>query len=92
MLDNASVELEGRPLGLAGHDLSAVLDPRRIVLTRSAQGGAAPGAVHAMVRSCAAEAGALHAEAARWKATFDESEGALLAAAREITEYREVAS
>lgn len=92
MLDNASVELGGRPLGLAGHDLSAVLDPRQIVLTRSAQGGAAPGAVHAMVRSCAAEAGALHAEAARWKATFDDAEAALLAAARDITEYREVAS
>lgn len=92
MLDNASVELDGRPLGLAGHDLSAVLDPRQIVLTRSAQGGAAPDAVGAMVRSCAAEAGALHAEAARWKATFDDAEAALLAAARDITEYREVAS
>jgi hypothetical protein len=45
-----------------------------------------------MVRSCAAEAGALHAEAAKWKATFDDAEAALLAAAREITEYREVAS
>jgi hypothetical protein len=45
-----------------------------------------------MVKSCAAEAGALHAEAARWRKTFDEAEAALLAAAREITEYREVAS
>jgi argininosuccinate lyase len=92
MLDNASVALQGRPLGLAGHDLAAVLDPRQIVMTRSAQGGAAPDAVHTMVKSCAAEAGALHAEAARWKVTFDEAEQALVAAAREITEYREVAS
>ncbi|MDP1804436.1 MAG: hypothetical protein Q8K72_04660, partial [Acidimicrobiales bacterium] len=92
MLDNASVELDGRPLGLAGHDLSAVLDPRQIVLTRSAQGGAAPDALRAMVKSCATEAGALHAEAARCKATFDDAEGELLAAARDITEYREVAS
>lgn len=92
MLDNASVALEGRPLGLAGHDLAAVLDPRRIVMTRSAQGGAAPDAVRAMVRSCAAEAAALHAETAGWKARFDQAEAALLATAREITEYKEVAS
>jgi len=91
MLDNASVALEGRPLGLAGHDLAAVLDPRRIVMTRSAQGGAAPDAVRAMVRSCAAEAGALHAEAARWKATFDRAEESLLATAREIVECKEIA-
>jgi argininosuccinate lyase len=92
MLDNASVALQGRPLGLAGHDLAAVLDPRRIVMTRSAQGGAAPEAVNAMVLSCGAEAAALHAEAARWEATFDEAEQALLAAAREIVELKEVAS
>ena len=42
MLDNASIAHQGRPLGLAGHDLSAVLDPRLIVSTRSARGGAAP--------------------------------------------------
>jgi argininosuccinate lyase len=93
MLDNASVELEGRPLGLAGHDLSPVLEPRLIVLTRSAQGGAAPDALQAMVESCRAEAGALHAEAAKWKNTFDEAEEALLAQARTITgNTKEVAS
>jgi hypothetical protein len=53
-------------------------------MTRSAQGGAAPEAVHAMVRSCAAESDALHAEAAKWKSTFDDAEAALLAAAREV--------
>jgi argininosuccinate lyase len=89
MLDNAAVELEGRPLGLAGHDLSPVLDPRLIVLTRSAQGGAAPDALHAMVESCRAEAGALHAQAATWKATFDQAEAALLASARAIADTKE---
>lgn len=84
MLDNASVELDGRPLGLAGHDLAEVLDPGRIVLTRSARGGAAPEAVRTMVRSCAGEAGDLHAEAAKWKSTFDEAEEALLAKAKEV--------
>jgi argininosuccinate lyase len=82
MLDNASVALQGRPLGLAGHDLSPVLDPRLIVLTRSAQGGAAPEAVRAMVDSCRVEAEALRAEAAKWKASFDAAEEALLSAAR----------
>jgi argininosuccinate lyase len=74
---------------LAGHDLSPVLDPRLIVLTRSAQGGAAPDALHAMVESCRAEAGALHAQAATWKATFDQAEAALLASARAIADTKE---
>jgi argininosuccinate lyase len=92
MLDNASIELEGRPLGLAGHDLSAVLDPRLIVLTRSAQGGAAPSALEAMVKTCCAEAGALHTAASGWTTTFAAAEESLLAAAREITDNQEVGS
>jgi argininosuccinate lyase len=84
MLDNASVQLQGRPLGLAGHDLSGVLDPREIVLTRSAQGGAAPDAVESMVKSCRAESEALHAEADRRRKSFDATEEALLAEARTI--------
>jgi argininosuccinate lyase len=83
MLDNASVELQGRPLGLAGHDLSAVLDPRLIVSTRSARGGAAPEAVMAMVESCRADAAGLHAEADRRRAAFDAAEEALLKLAGE---------
>jgi len=78
MLDNASIAHQGRPLGLAGHDLSAVLDPRLIVSTRSARGGAAPDAVTAMVQSCRADAAALHGEADRWRASFDCAEAALL--------------
>jgi hypothetical protein len=78
MLDNASVEHQGRPLGLAGHDLSAVLDPRLIVSTRSARGGAAPDAVTAMVDACRTQAEALHAEADRRRAAFDCAEASLL--------------
>jgi argininosuccinate lyase len=92
MLDNASVELQGRPLGLAGHDLSTVLDPRLIVLTRSAQGGAAPSAVEAMVASCRVDAAGLHAEAERWRKSFSAAEDALLASARAIVGDQEVAS
>ncbi len=78
MLDNASVEHQGRPLGLAGHDLSAVLDPGLIVATRSARGGAAPAAVEAMVESCRAAATALRADADKWRSSFDSAEEALL--------------
>ena len=92
MLDNASVDLQGRPLGLAGHDLSDVLDPRRIVLTRSAQGGAAPTAVHAMVESCRKDAGALHAEAEARQHAFSAAEDELLATARSIVDAKEASS
>ncbi|MEA2702556.1 MAG: argininosuccinate lyase, partial [Actinomycetota bacterium] len=78
MLDIASVEQQGRPLGLAGHDLSAVLDPGLIVATRSARGGAAPAAVEAMVESCRAAATALRADADKWRSSFDSAEEALL--------------
>ncbi|HEX3620803.1 MAG TPA: lyase family protein [Acidimicrobiales bacterium] len=89
MLDNASVEVTGRPLGLAGHDLSTVLDPRLIVLTRSARGGAAPAALDAMVRACRVDADALDVEARSRKASFDEAEQALLATARVIVAGQE---
>ena len=85
MLDNASIEHQGRPLGLAGHDLTAVLDPRQIVFTRSARGGAAPDAVGAMVESCRASAAGMHAEADRWRASFDAAEAALLKLATETS-------
>jgi hypothetical protein len=62
-----------------------VLDPRQIVFTRSARGGAAPDAVGAMVESCRASAAGLHAEADRWRASFDAAEAALLKLAEEAS-------
>ena len=47
MLDRAAEETHGRPLGLEGRDLSEVLDPREIVMTRTSPGGAAPAVVRA---------------------------------------------
>ena len=47
MLDAAAAEYTGRPLGLTGRDLTEVLDPRQIVATRTAAGGAAPEVVEA---------------------------------------------
>jgi argininosuccinate lyase len=84
MLDNASVEQQGRPLGLAGHDLSAVLDPGLIVATRSARGGAAPAAVEAMVESCRAASVALRADADKWRSSFAGAEESLLDRARHL--------
>jgi argininosuccinate lyase len=55
-LDAAAAGLIGRPLGLAERDLTEVLDPRRIVETRTAAGGAAPPVVEGMAASCAAAA------------------------------------
>jgi argininosuccinate lyase len=84
MLDAAAAEHTGRPLGLDGADLTAVLDPRQIVLTRTAAGGAAPAVVEAMAVSCRAQAAWLHAEAGRWRAGFREAEATLLSRAREL--------
>jgi argininosuccinate lyase len=56
MLDAAAREQNGRPIGLTGRDLSEVLDPRRIVATRTAAGGAAPSVVEGMSADCRRQA------------------------------------
>jgi argininosuccinate lyase len=82
MLDASAAEITGRPLGLADRDLSAVLDPWRIVASRTSLGGAAPGEVIRMAERAAAEAAQLAAEAGRWRDTYRAAEDALIAAAR----------
>ena len=84
MLDAAAQQYAGRPIGLTGVDLSEVLDPRRIVATRTAVGGAAPEVVKAMAASCAEQAGQLRAVARANSAAFAEAERALLAVAAEL--------
>ncbi len=72
MLDRAAVEQIGRPLGLSGSNLAAILDPRAIVQTRSAPGGAAPEVVTRMAAGCgepAAPCGRAPARSARRTAT-----------------------
>jgi argininosuccinate lyase len=78
MLDQVATERHGRPLGLTGTDLFAVLDPRQIVMTRTAQGGAAPSAVHAMIASCQSTLGQLRSECDGWRASFNTAEQSLL--------------
>ena len=70
MLDAAAAEVTGRPLGLAGRDLSAALDPWQIVASRTALGGAAPGEVRRMAAEADAEASRLAGEARHWRDTY----------------------
>ncbi len=82
-LDAAAQEQAGRPLGLTGTDLTQVLDPRRIVETRTAAGGAAPPVVEGMAADCRRAAHELHAQALARLAGFDDARTELLAAAAE---------
>lgn len=82
MLDRAAVEHTGHPLGLTGRDLTEALDPWRIVLSRDAQGGAAPPAVARMVAALRTELGELDTRARARLAGFDDAEAALLAEVR----------
>ena len=82
MLDACAAEITGRPLGLAGRDLSAVLDPGQIVASRTALGGAAPGEVRRMAGQASAEASRLAAEARHWRDAYRAAEDALIEAAR----------
>lgn len=77
-LDAAAVEHTGRALGLTGTDLSEVLDPRRIVQTRTADGGAAPPVVEQMAADCRRRADHFAQLAVARAAGFAEAERMLL--------------
>jgi len=81
MLDAAALAHDGRSLGLAGHDLTQVLDPRHIVETRTAAGGAAPPVVEAMAEGCRTEAAELRALARAGRRRQSDAERDLLAGA-----------
>jgi len=86
MLDAAARAYDGRELGLTGTDLSEVLDPRAIVATRTAAGGAAPPVVTAMAQHCSAQADELRSTARSLRDDFAGAERDLLdAAAHSIT-------
>jgi argininosuccinate lyase len=84
LIDEAAREYTGAPLGLADADVSAVLDPRRIVATRTATGGAAPQVVAQMAKECRVRAAELRAAAVDARAGFDEAEAALVAHAQAL--------
>ncbi len=83
MIDEAALAHTGRIWDMTGRDLTQVLDPWQIVLTRTAQGGAAPTAVDKMISDLQPQLTDL-AEAARRRTDhFDHTEANLLAAAKE---------
>jgi argininosuccinate lyase len=82
MLDEAAVAHTGRAWGLGGIDLSELLDPRSIVATRRAEGGAAPTALAAMIADLRSVLGELGAAARDRARGFDTSEALLLDQAR----------
>ncbi len=84
LLDEAAVEQLGRPLGLAGHDLASVLDPRSIVRTRVAPGGAAPAVVRDMATRCRQDAETLVERARTRSDAMTAAESELVAQAEEV--------
>jgi len=82
-LDEAATELLGAPIGMRDIDLTDVLDPRRIVDTRRAQGGASPEIVVDMAEGLADAARPARAAAERYLAGFDRAELEILRRTRE---------
>jgi argininosuccinate lyase len=78
MLDDAAREYTGQPIGLTGRDLVEILDPRQIVATRTAAGGAAPPVVEGMAASCQAQAQELRDLAEDRRAAFQAADRRLL--------------
>ncbi|WP_433499181.1 argininosuccinate lyase [Sphaerimonospora sp. CA-214678] len=97
-LEAAARQYAGISLGLEGRDLSEILDPRRIVETRTLSGGAAPPVVEEMAADCAEKAESLRDRAKARREAFERAEAALVAEAEkfvieaaEAAEVRETA-
>ena len=84
MLDEAAAEVCGRRLGLDAAALADALDPRRIVATRRATGGASPGEVKSMAEEFTDRAAQLRARAVEAQERYARTEEALLAQARTL--------
>ncbi len=78
MLDAAASDAIGRSLGLAEKDLTKVLDPLAIVMTRTSPGGAAPEVVREMAASCRGSADGARREVRREAGEMDAAEAALV--------------
>jgi len=82
-IDEAAVELLNAPIGMRDVDLTEVLDPRKIVQTRRAQGGASPGVVVGMAAELAESARAARVEAESTLAEYDHAENQVLQRTKE---------
>lgn len=78
LLDEIALAETGHSWGLSELDLSEVLDPKSIVATRRATGGAAPAAVAAMAAHCRSDAAALSARVAMHRGQLHRATEALL--------------
>jgi argininosuccinate lyase len=81
MLDEAAVAETGESWGLAAMDLTATLDPRLIIESRKATGGAAPTAVESMISQCEKKADDLAEAVQQRRQVLDQAEQRLLAQA-----------
>jgi argininosuccinate lyase len=84
MLDDAAIAETGHSWGLAGKDLTAALDPRRIIATRIGIGGAAPSAVESMIVQCEQKADELLGAVELRRQQLNDAEDRLLEQARLI--------
>jgi argininosuccinate lyase len=87
-LDRAATSVVGQTLGLDAEEIRTVLDPRAIVATRSAVGGAAPEAVEAMTEEYLARAVDLGYRANHELEKYAAAEARLLAEAEQVAAGR----
>ena len=89
MLDEAAVEVTGQTLGLGETALDEALDPRVIITTRKATGGAAPAAIESMIAQCEAETATLGTALQQRREAIDASRRRLLEQARRTIDQGE---
>jgi argininosuccinate lyase len=80
----AAADVVGEAWQLDDHELAAVLDPRALVASRTALGGAAPPAVRAMLGRVRAHAGQVGEQVAGHRAAVRAAEQVVLSRAREL--------
>ena len=84
LLDDAAEEVCGRRFELDPAALAEALDPRRIVATRRATGGASPGEVRSMAEEFTEHAAQLRARAVEAQKSYALTEERLVARARDL--------
>lgn len=86
MIEAVALERTGRRWGITDADLAAVLDPWQIVLSRTAEGGAAPARTRDMITDLRAETARVGAAVTTGRERIDEAETRLLRRARSVVD------
>lgn len=84
MIDEFAEEESGHPWGLTGDDLSAALDPRKIIASRASAGGAATPAVLTMIENSRNRAKQLTEDVEERRRAIDDAEARLIADAEHL--------